>query len=56
MTVRPQMSRNLFDAERRRAVLVSATASYKGTVASCRQTTLTAFQEIDANLATLRIL
>jgi outer membrane protein TolC len=50
------MSQNFFDAERRRAVLVSAVANGKGTVASYRQTTLTAFQEIEANLAALRIL
>lgn len=54
--VGPQMSQTLFDAGRRRAVSESATANYDGTVASYRQTTLTAFQEVEDNLAALRIL
>ena len=52
----PQMSQTLFDAGRRRAVSDSATANYDGTVASYRQTTLSAFQEVEDNLAALRIL
>lgn len=51
-----QMSQTLFDAGRRHAVSESATANYDGTVASYRQTTLTAFQEVEDNLAALRIL
>jgi NodT family efflux transporter outer membrane factor (OMF) lipoprotein len=51
-----QMSQTIFDAGRRRAVSESATANYDGTVASYRQTTLTAFQEVEDNLAALRIL
>jgi NodT family efflux transporter outer membrane factor (OMF) lipoprotein len=54
--VGPQMSDTLFDAGRRRAVSDSAIANYDGTVASYRQTTLTAFQEVEDNLAALRIL
>jgi NodT family efflux transporter outer membrane factor (OMF) lipoprotein len=54
--VGPQMSQTLFDGGRRRAVSESATANYDGTVASYRQTTLTAFQEVEDNLAALRIL
>jgi NodT family efflux transporter outer membrane factor (OMF) lipoprotein len=54
--VGPQMSQTIFDAGRRRAVSESATANYDGTVASYRQTTLTAFQEVEDNLAALRIL
>jgi NodT family efflux transporter outer membrane factor (OMF) lipoprotein len=54
--VGPQMSQTLFDAGRRRAVSESATANYDGTVAAYRQTTLTAFQEVEDNLAALRIL
>jgi outer membrane protein TolC len=50
------MSQTLFDAGRRRAVSDSATANYDGTVASYRQTTLSAFQEVEDNLAALRIL
>jgi len=54
--VGPQMSQTIFDAGRRRAVSESATANYDGTLASYRQTTLTAFQEVEDNLAALRIL
>jgi len=54
--VGPQISQTIFDAGRRRAVTESATANYDGTVASYRQTTLTAFQEVEDNLAALRIL
>jgi NodT family efflux transporter outer membrane factor (OMF) lipoprotein len=54
--VGPQMSQTIFDAGRRRAVSESATANYDGTVASYRQTALTAFQEVEDNLAALRIL
>jgi outer membrane protein TolC len=54
--VGPQMSQTIFDAGRRRAVSESATANYDGTVASYRQTTLAAFQEVEDNLAALRIL
>ncbi len=50
------MSQTLFDAGRRRAVSESATANYDGTAASYRQTTLSAFQEVEDNLAALRIL
>ncbi len=41
---------------RRRAVSESATASYDETVANYRQAALTAFQEVEDNLATLRVL
>jgi NodT family efflux transporter outer membrane factor (OMF) lipoprotein len=54
--VGPQMSQTIFDAGRRRAVSEGATANYDGTVASYRQTTLTVFQEVEDNLAALRIL
>ena len=54
--VGPQMSQTIFDAGRRRAVSESAVANYDGTVATYRQTTLTAFQEVEDNLAALRIL
>ena len=54
--VGPQLSETLFDAGRRHAVSEGATANYDGTVASYRQTTLTAFQEVEDNLAALRIL
>jgi NodT family efflux transporter outer membrane factor (OMF) lipoprotein len=54
--VGPQMSQTIFDAGRRRAVSEGATANYDGTVSSYRQTTLTAFQEVEDNLAALRVL
>jgi NodT family efflux transporter outer membrane factor (OMF) lipoprotein len=54
--VGPQVSQTIFDAGRRRGVSESATANYDGTVASYRQTTLTAFQQVEDNLAALRIL
>ena len=50
------MSETLFDAGRRRSVVTSATANYDGTVAAYRQTTLTAFQQVEDNLSSLRIL
>lgn len=54
--VGPQMSQTIFDAGRRRATSEAANANYDGTVAAYRQTTLTAFQEVEDNLAALRIL
>jgi NodT family efflux transporter outer membrane factor (OMF) lipoprotein len=54
--VGPTFSETLFDAGRRRAVRTVASANYDGTVASYRQTTLTAFQQVEDNLAALRIL
>jgi NodT family efflux transporter outer membrane factor (OMF) lipoprotein len=54
--VGPQLSQTIFDAGRRRAVSEGATANYDATVASYRQTTLAAFQEVEDNLAALRIL
>src|ERR1700722_19634134 len=54
--VGPTFSETLFDAGRRRAVKTSASANYDGAVASYRQTTLTAFQQVEDNLAALRIL
>ena len=46
----------VFDVGRRRALNDQARASYDSTVASYRQTVLTAFQEVEDNLAALRIL
>jgi NodT family efflux transporter outer membrane factor (OMF) lipoprotein len=54
--VGPELSETLFDAGRRRATSEAAEANYDGTVASYRQTTLNAFQEVEDNLAALRIL
>ncbi len=54
--VGPSFSETLFDAGRRRAVRTMASANYDATVANYRQTTLTAFQQVEDNLAALRIL
>jgi NodT family efflux transporter outer membrane factor (OMF) lipoprotein len=54
--VGPSLSETLFDAGRRRATKESAIAAYDGNVATYRQTTLTAFQQVEDNLAVLRIL
>jgi NodT family efflux transporter outer membrane factor (OMF) lipoprotein len=52
----PGLAETLFDAGRRRANSESARASYDAAVASYRQTALTAFQEVEDNLAALHIL
>ena len=52
----PVLAQTLFDAGRRRATSESARANYDATVATYRQTSLTAFQEVEDNLAALRIL
>jgi NodT family efflux transporter outer membrane factor (OMF) lipoprotein len=50
------LTQTLFDAGRRRATSDAALANYDATVATYRQTTLTAFQQVEDNLAALRIL
>jgi NodT family efflux transporter outer membrane factor (OMF) lipoprotein len=54
--VGPTFSQTLFDFGRRRSVSEQATASYDETVANYRQTTLTAFQQVEDNLVALRVL
>jgi NodT family efflux transporter outer membrane factor (OMF) lipoprotein len=54
--VGPSMAQTLFDGGRRRATSEAATANYDATVANYRQTTLNAFQQVEDNLAALRIL
>jgi NodT family efflux transporter outer membrane factor (OMF) lipoprotein len=54
--VGPAMAETLFDAGRRRATSDSALANYDAAVDTYRQTTLAAFQEVEDNLAELRIL
>jgi len=54
--VGPVFSETLFDAGRRHAVKESALAAYDGTVANYRQTTLEAFEQVEDNLAVLRVL
>ena len=53
--VGPTMSETIFDGGRRRATSEGALANYDATVANYRQTTLAAFQEVEDNLAALRI-
>jgi len=52
----PQISESILDGGRRRAGSEAAIAGYDGTVAIYRQTALAAFQEVEDNLAALRIL
>ena len=52
----PQIAETLYDAGRRRASLQNAEAGYDANVANYRQTSLTAFQEVEDNLAALRVL
>ncbi len=50
------LAQTIFDGGRRRATSEAARASYDASVAAYRQTTLTAFQQVEDNLAALRIL
>ena len=52
----PAASEILFDAGLRRATVEQFRAQYDETVANYRQTVLTAFQQVEDNLASLRIL
>jgi NodT family efflux transporter outer membrane factor (OMF) lipoprotein len=54
--VGPALAETLFDAGRRRATSESARANYDAVVATYRQTSLTACQEVEDNIAALRIL
>jgi NodT family efflux transporter outer membrane factor (OMF) lipoprotein len=55
-SVGPALAETLFDAGLRRATVAQFQANYDQTVATYRQTVLTAFQQVEDNLATLRIL
>lgn len=52
----PALAQTLFEAGGRKAVTDQALAAYDGTAAAYRQTVLTAFQEVEDGLSTLRIL
>jgi len=52
----PQLAQTLFDAGRRRGVVAEQRAAYDATVAAYRETVLTAMQQVEDNLAALRIL
>lgn len=51
-----QLAQTLFDAGLREANVMNARANFDATVANYRQVVLTAFQDVEDNLATLRIL
>jgi NodT family efflux transporter outer membrane factor (OMF) lipoprotein len=55
-SVGPTLSQVVFDAGRRRAALNQSLDAYDATVAAYRQTVMTAFQQVEDNLAALRIL
>jgi NodT family efflux transporter outer membrane factor (OMF) lipoprotein len=54
--VGPQIVGTLFDGGKRHQQLKEAQASYQASVADYRQTVLTSFQEVEDNLAALRVL
>ena len=55
-SVGPSLSYTVFDFGRRRAQVVGTEAAYDATVAAYRQTVLSAFQEVEDDLADLRYL
>jgi NodT family efflux transporter outer membrane factor (OMF) lipoprotein len=55
-TLGPQLSQILFEGGRRNAQLAQVQAGYDASAASYRQTVLTAFQQVEDDLAALRIL
>ncbi len=55
-SVGPGLEETIYDAGRRRATLNQNLAAYDATVANYRQTVLTAFQQVEDNLAALRVL
>jgi NodT family efflux transporter outer membrane factor (OMF) lipoprotein len=55
-TIGPQLAQILFDSNKRTNQLAQAQAGYDATAANYRQTVLTAFQQVEDNLAALRVL
>jgi NodT family efflux transporter outer membrane factor (OMF) lipoprotein len=55
-SVGPQLAETLFDAGRRRSVVDEQRAAYDATVAGYRETVLVALQQVEDDLAELRIL
>jgi NodT family efflux transporter outer membrane factor (OMF) lipoprotein len=55
-SVGPALAETIFDAGLRRATVQQYQAAYAATVAHYRQTVLTAFEQVEDNLATLRVL
>jgi NodT family efflux transporter outer membrane factor (OMF) lipoprotein len=54
--VGPAVAQTIFDGGRRRAVSESAAAAYDESIANYRQAVLEAFQQVEDNLSTLRVL
>ena len=54
--VGPQVAQSVFNAGRLRATVEQNEAAYDATVANYRQTVLSAFQQVEDNLAALRVL
>jgi NodT family efflux transporter outer membrane factor (OMF) lipoprotein len=55
-SVGPELEETIFDAGKRRAAVNQSLAAYDATVANYRQTVLTAFQQVEDNVAALRVL
>lgn len=55
-SVGPAISETIFDAGLRRATVEQFRAQYDSTVANYRETVLTAFEQVENNLSTLRVL
>ena len=56
LVVGPTVSQTVYDGGRRKAQTAQARAAYDETVDTYRQTVLTAFQEVEDQLAALRVL
>jgi NodT family efflux transporter outer membrane factor (OMF) lipoprotein len=55
-SVGPQIAQTIFDGGKRKAQVALERATYQASVAQYRQTVLTAFQQVEDQLSTLRIL
>jgi NodT family efflux transporter outer membrane factor (OMF) lipoprotein len=55
-SIGPQLAETIYDGGLRRAQVAAARAAYEGSVATYRQTVLAAFQQVEDELAALRIL
>jgi len=55
-SVGPSLAQTIFDAGKRRAQLRQNIAAYDATAAAYRETVLSAFQQVEDNLSTLRVL
>ena len=55
-SIGPALSQTFYDAGRRKAALTQTETAFDATVATYRETVLTAFQQVEDNIAALRIL